>query len=154
MRRRLWKHAWLLVTVATFAVLAFHPIPECFDCDSPNPWGRDDQAYERDSGLLAGWLISVSFLSGIFRLRRGWLVPLGVVAAHVCTQPFGGVPISSVINDTAPELVVLGLAIGFSALACGRLVAALVTKMLPTLAPVSARRADGSQNGRRHRTPR
>jgi hypothetical protein len=35
----------LWVFLVTLAVLAIHPIPECFDCEFPNPWGRDDHAY-------------------------------------------------------------------------------------------------------------
>src|SRR4030095_529288 len=40
--RLLRQSAAILIGVLTLIVLSIHPIPECVDCEYPNPWRRND----------------------------------------------------------------------------------------------------------------
>lgn len=118
------------VFVLTFTVLAIHPVPECVDCEYPNPWGRSDVAYGFGAGVLAAWLIVVSFAAGVWGPRRNWLVPVCIVAAHLATQPIGGVPFWSLWSNESPVILGLGLAVGLVSLAAGGLARAGVGRLL------------------------
>lgn len=108
---------WVLLL--TFAVLALNPIPECFHCEFPNAWGRDDAAYIRDSNFLAIWLLGASFLSGSAGIRLSGLVPLGILFAHVATQPIGGVALWSVWSNEGPAIILFGAPYAMASLLAG-----------------------------------
>jgi hypothetical protein len=112
----------LWIFLVTFVILALHPIPECVACEYRNPWGRSDTMYYRDSIILDAWLVLASFGAGVLRVRRGWLVPVLIVAAHLLTQPIGGVTITSLWLNEGPMILVLGLGVGAASLALGYLV--------------------------------
>jgi hypothetical protein len=85
----------ILIGALKAVVLTIHAIPECVDCEDPNPWGRNDAVYLRDSNLLDFWLILASFYAALNSLKRSWLVPLGIVFAPAATQFGGGVTSAS-----------------------------------------------------------
>lgn len=79
------------VFLITLAVLAVHPIPECFDCEFPNAWGRDDRVYYASARLFDAWFVLASVAAGFVSLQRNWMVPFGITLADLVTQPLGGV---------------------------------------------------------------
>jgi hypothetical protein len=127
--RRLYKNPVLWVFVATLLVLAIHPIPECFACEFPHPWGRNDIAYVRASIILDVWLIGASFAAGLGSLRKYWLVPIAIVLADVITQPIGGVALWSLWSNEGPLILGLGGLIGVAAMLLGALVRLMLDKL-------------------------
>lgn len=131
---RVWGKGWrdnlaLWIPVLTFAVLAINPVPECVHCEEwPNPWGRDDVAYMRDSTLLNVWFIGASCAVGLFGLKWSWLAPVGILAAHVVTQPIGGVSLSSLSHNEAPVIMLLGIPVGYASLGLGWLTRLVVNR--------------------------
>jgi hypothetical protein len=121
MGRLLRQSAAILIGVLTLIVLTIHPIPECVDCEYPNPWGRNDAVYLRDSNLLDLWLILASFYAGLSSLKRSWLVPLGIVFAHAATQFRGGVTWASFSGNEGPVILIMGLFVGGFSLMAGHL---------------------------------
>jgi len=119
----------LWVFVATFLALAMHPIPECFACEFPRPWGRDDVAYAHASVILEVWLIGASFAAGLSSLRKYWLVPIAIVLADLITQPIGGVALWSLLSNEGPLILVLGGLIGAAAFLLGGLVRLILNKL-------------------------
>ncbi len=108
------------VSLLTFAVLAVHPLPWCFDCDF-DPWGHGDVVYVWDSTLLGVWLIVASFAAGALNLKWRWVVPVGIVAAHLATQTIGGASLASLFHNEGPLILVLGLPVGLASLMLGDL---------------------------------
>jgi hypothetical protein len=109
----------LWVFVITLAALAAHPIPECFDCEFPNAWGRNDNAYYISAYLLDAWFVIASAAAGFISVKRNWLVPLGITAAHLFTQPLGGVALWSLKANEGPLIVIVGLIAGMVCLVFG-----------------------------------
>jgi hypothetical protein len=103
----------------TFLALAIHPVPECVACEYANPWGRSDSNYDRDSNILAGWLIVASFVAGFWSLDENWLVPIAIVLAHLATQPLGGVALWSLWRNEGPIILLLSLTTGGISLLAG-----------------------------------
>lgn len=124
---KLFTSAALWVFVLTFVVLAIHPIPECFACEYPHPWGRDQST--RDWTLLAAWLIVASFLAGSWGIKKNWPVPISIVMAHLMTQPIGGVALWSLLSNEGPMILALGLPTGGASLLLGCLVRRVVGQM-------------------------
>lgn len=112
----------LWVFLATFIVLAIHPIPECVACEYSRPWGRNDAMYNQASTLLAAWLIVASFLAGFWSVRKNWLVPVSIVIAHLATQPISGVALWSLWSNEGPMILLLGTLTGAASLFIGSLV--------------------------------
>lgn len=96
----------------TLATLSVFPIPECFACEGPNPWGRNDADYVRNSGVLQVWFLVTSVVSGFISVRRNWAVPLAITAGHILTQPLGGVSREALLGTEGPGLLILGLLAG------------------------------------------
>jgi hypothetical protein len=119
--RLLRQNAAILIAVLTLIVLTIHPIPECVDCEFPTPWGRNDVVYDRDSNLLALWLILASFLASLCTFKWSWFVPLGIVLAHAVTQLRGGVPWWSLSGNEGPIILIVGLVVGSSSFMLGHL---------------------------------
>jgi hypothetical protein len=117
--KRIRANAALWIFLGTFIALALHPIPECVACEYPNPWGRNDAAYARDSAIFVVWLLSTSFVAGAFRIKRSWLVPVSIVVADLGTQPIGGVAVSSLLRNEGPMILLFGLVAGGTSLGLG-----------------------------------
>ena len=92
------SHAAIVAPVVTLVALTIHPIPWCFDCEFPNPWGHVDTTNGWDMVVLAWWLVIASALAGFLAIRRSCLVPIGIVLAHLATQRVGGVEWPSLWN--------------------------------------------------------
>ena len=121
-RHGLYKSPVLWVFVATLAVLAIHPIPECIACEYARPWGRNDAAYAHASVILNVWLVVASLTAGFCSLRKYWLVPIAIVVAHLITQPIGGVALWSLWSNEGPMIVLFGSAVGLSSLLTGAVI--------------------------------
>ncbi len=118
---RLFRSPVLWVFLVTVTALAIHPIPECFDCEGPNPWGRNDVAYRNAAHIFTVWLLGVSVIAGFCSMRKYWLVALSVVLADLITQPLGGVPLWSLRSNEGPVIAVLGCTAGAASLLFGSL---------------------------------
>lgn len=116
-------HGSVAVSVATLIALSIHPTPWCIDCEFPNPW-----SHISDGGdvVLTVWLLIAPFLAGLFALRRGWLVPVGMVLALLITQPLGGVAWWSLRENEGPFILILGLPTCAACFAFGQLVRSAV----------------------------
>ncbi len=60
--------------------------------------GRNDADYRRISQLLGVWFLVTSIVAGFISVRRNWAVPLVITAAHILTQPLGGVSREALLN--------------------------------------------------------
>ena len=120
--KKLVAFAPLWVFVATFAVLVIHPVPECFNCEFPNPWGRDDAAYRVAVNILDAWLVGASAVAGFVSIRRNWLVPVAIMLADLLTQHVGGVPLWSLTQNEGPIIVIAFVVLGTGSLAAGWIV--------------------------------
>jgi hypothetical protein len=109
----------LWIFLLTLVILAIHPLPECFDCESPRPWGRDDTAYHHGVAILEAWFILASITAGFCSVRKYWLVPLLIVAADLVTQPLGGVALWSLWNNEGPVILLIGCVMGALCLLAG-----------------------------------
>jgi hypothetical protein len=107
------------IPLLTFAVLAFHPLPACIDCEVDHFWGSRDIASPRDYDLFVVWFLSVSFAAGAFWFRKMWLLPLGLTLADLGTQHLGGVAWWSLRENEGPVILFAGLFFGYAALAIG-----------------------------------
>lgn len=113
------RHGSVLIAISTLIVLISNPIPACFDCEPPYAWGHDVAIVGRDATILMVWLLGTSFLAGLLRWKRKWLVPVGIAIADVATQHLGGVAWWSVRENEGPALLIMGLACGFFSLTLG-----------------------------------
>ena len=127
---KLYRSPVLWVFLVTITVLAIHPIPECFDCEFPNPWGRDDLAYHRAVAILDGWFVLASITAGFCSIRKYWPVPLLIVVADLVTQPLGGVARWSLWNNEGPVMLLIGCVIGAICLSAGVLFRLLVDRLV------------------------
>lgn len=128
--RRLYKSPVLWVFVATLAVLAIHPIPECIACEHPHPWGRNDVAYHHAAAVLDIWFVVASIAAGFGSARKYWLVPVSIVLAHLMTQPLGGVPLWSLWSNEGPMIVIIGCVAGVGGLLMGALIRRVADRIL------------------------
>ena len=127
-KRRLKLFLVPMIILVTVVALSLFPIADCFDCEGPHPWGRDDVAYQVRSEIFDIWLLGVSFLVGVFRLRFGWIVPLAIVVANCITEPLGGVGLWSLIKNEGPVILIMGGLFGLIAFGAGRLVSEFVVR--------------------------
>jgi hypothetical protein len=116
---KVFRSPVLWVFVVTLVVLAIHPLPECFDCQFPRPWGRDDVAYHHSVILLDVWFVLASITAGFCSVRKYWLVPSLIVLADVITQPLGGVQLWSLWNNEGPVILLVGCVVGAICLLAG-----------------------------------
>jgi hypothetical protein len=128
MRMRVRPFLVPMIILVTVIALSLFPIADCFDCEGPNPWGRDDVAYQLRSEVFEAWLILASFLVGIFRIRFGWTVPLAIAIADCLTQPLGGVELRSLINNEGPVALIMDTLIGLVSFGVGRLLSEFVIR--------------------------
>ncbi len=73
MSSRLRPYIVPTIVLLTVLVLILFPRADCFDCDFPHPWGRDDAAYALRSEIFLAWLAGTSFFFGLYRVRGGWI---------------------------------------------------------------------------------
>jgi hypothetical protein len=79
--------------------------------------------------LSIWWLVIASMVAGLLSLKRSWIVPVGIVCAHIVTQPFGGVSGVSLREIEGPVILVLGLLLGVVCLLVGYGVRAITTEL-------------------------
>jgi len=77
------------IPLLTLALLALHPLPICFDCEGNDPWGTGYVPSDTSYDLFAIWFVSLSFAAGAFRMKKGWLLPIGLTIADLATQHLG-----------------------------------------------------------------
>jgi hypothetical protein len=117
-----------MIILVTVVALSLFPIADCIGCEGPHPWGRNDVAYQVRSEIFDIWLVGVSFLVGVFRLRFGWIVPLAIVVANCMTEPLGGVELWSLIKNEGPVILIVGGLFGLIAFGAGRLLSEFVVR--------------------------
>jgi hypothetical protein len=110
------RYASIVIVIATFIALAFFPIPSCFDCEFPNPYGLSDAVLAHRIFFFRTWSISTIFFSVFLRIKRPWLIPLGIMLADLVTQHLGGVPWWSLRVNEGPIIIFFGLTAGFTLL--------------------------------------
>jgi hypothetical protein len=107
------RYGSIIIVIATFIALAFFPKPWCFDCEFPNPYGLSDAVLEHRVLFFDIWSISVIFISVFLKIKRPWLIPLGIMLADLMTQHLGGVPWWSIRLNEGPIIIVVELIAGF-----------------------------------------
>jgi hypothetical protein len=110
------RYGSIIIVIATFIALAFFPIPSCFDCEFPNPYGLSDAILTRRVLFFDIWFISVICFSVFLRIKRPWFIPLGMMLADLMTQHLGGVPWWSLRENEGPIIILVGLIAGFALL--------------------------------------
>jgi hypothetical protein len=107
------RHASIVIVIATFIALAFFPIPSCFDCEFPNPYGLNDAILAHRGLLFEIWSICAIFFSVFLRAKMPWLIPPGIMLANLMTQHLGGVPWWSLRENEGPIIILVDLISGF-----------------------------------------
>jgi hypothetical protein len=107
------RYASIVIVIATFIALVFFPIPSCFDCEFPNPYGIDAAVFAHRQLLFEIWSISAIFISVLLRIKRPWLIPPGIMLADLITQHLGGVPWWSLRENEGPIIILVELIAGF-----------------------------------------
>jgi len=109
------RYASIVIVIATFIALAFFPIPSCFDCEGPNPYG-DAAVLAHRQFIFEIWSVSTIFFSVFLRVKRTWLIPPGIMLADLMTQHLGGVPWWSLRENEGPIIILVELIAGFTLL--------------------------------------
>jgi hypothetical protein len=128
MRSRLRAFIVPSIVLLTVLVLVRYPLADCFDCEGPHPWGRDDAAYLFRSHFFIAWLFGTSFLLGLYRVRGGWVAPLLIALGDCLTQHLGGVAWWSLLNNEGPLILLSDSFFGLIGLALGAFVNLLASK--------------------------
>jgi hypothetical protein len=116
---RLRKQGAVVISASTIVALSVCPIPLCFDCEFPNPWGH---VQARCEAPLAVWLLFAPFAAGILGLRRSWLVPVCVVLGFLATQPLGGVEWWSLRDNEGPFILMYCAPLALACFGAGHLI--------------------------------
>jgi hypothetical protein len=119
LRQWLGSHLVLVLILVTLCALVLFPIADCFDCQFPSPWGRNDAIYEIRSIVFDCWLFGASFLLGVLKKRWGWLVPIAIALIACATEPLGGVPLWSLLGNEWPEMLIFGGFVGLTSFVIG-----------------------------------
>jgi O-antigen/teichoic acid export membrane protein len=115
----LHRHLVLVLISISLCALILFPIADCFDCNGPNPWGRNDATYAIRSAFFDYWLVGSSLLAGLLRRRFGWMVPIAITVIACATQPLGGVALWSLVNNEGPVMLIYGVSIGVASFFVG-----------------------------------
>jgi hypothetical protein len=107
----------------TFVALVAVPLPFCIDCEYPNPWGHVVVSAETPVMI---WLLIAPFLAGALAVRKGWLVPVGVVLVLIATQSIGGVAWWSLRENEGPFIILFGTPVTFLCFWAGYMMRAVV----------------------------
>jgi hypothetical protein len=124
--KKYFENPALWIFLISFIVLLIRPIPECIDCEGPNPWGRNDAFYYRASAILSVWFVIASITAGFYSARKYWMVPLLIIIAHLVTQPLGGVPMWSLLNNEGPAIAIMGIMAGGCCLLIGAFIRCVI----------------------------
>ena len=124
------KGTWIvpLVVVLTILALVRFPLADCFDCEGPNPWGRNDVAYLLRSRLFMAWLAGSSILLGVYRVPFGWSAPLLIAMGDLLTEHIGGVAWWSLLNNEGPFILLFDIGFGMAGLGLGALIQVILRK--------------------------
>jgi O-antigen/teichoic acid export membrane protein len=123
------RHLVLILIAVSLCALILFPLADCFDCEGPRPWGRDDAAYAIRTAVFSHWLIGASFLAGFSRRRFGWTVPVAITLISCATEPLGGVALWSLLNNEGPVIAIFDGAIGLGAFFAGRVTRVLFNRL-------------------------
>ena len=119
--RLLPQNAAILIDVLTLIVLAIHPIPECVDCEYPNP-GVEMTRCICETPFFAGSLADPCVvLRGVELAETKLARALGIVFAHATTQFRAGVTWASFIGNEGPTILIMDLFVGGLSLMAGHL---------------------------------
>ena len=118
----------VLIGISLLALILF-PLADCFDCEGPRPWGRNDAAYAIRSIVFDYWFIGASLLAGASRRRFGWTVPIAITLIACATEPLGGVAIWSLLSNEGPVMVVFGGSLGMASFVVGLLARVTVDRL-------------------------
>ena len=88
----------VLISISLCALILF-PLADCFDCEGPNPWGRNDAAYAIRSTMFDYLLVGSSLLAGFSRRRFGWTVPIAITVIACAIEPLAGVELWSLVRN-------------------------------------------------------
>ncbi len=133
--RKLLKNPALWVFLITIVLLSIHPLAECFDCEGPNPWGRNDLFYYRAIYVFDAWFLITSIASGFCSIRKYWIVPFSLTFAYLVTQPLGGVPMWSLRANEGPVIVIAGVLVGVASLLAGVVIRVVFNLFRPLAHP-------------------
>jgi hypothetical protein len=126
----------LVLVAISFCALILFPLADCFDCDGPHPWGRNDAAYLTRSMVFDYWLAGASLLAGFTRRRFGWLVPVAITLIACVTEPLAGVAFWSLLNNEGPVMLIYGGSLGLASFCVGLIARILMDRLrkqhLPT----------------------
>jgi hypothetical protein len=110
--------ALYLIAFGTLWLVRF-PLADCFDCEGPGAWGRNDHVYAERSLAFEIIFVLSSFVAGLFQIRLGWLVPIALSIADVLTMRLAGAEWWSIRNNEGPIAFIFDLLIGAVFLASG-----------------------------------
>ena len=118
----------VLIGISLLALILF-PLADCFDCEGPRPWGRNDAVYATRSMVFDYWLVGASLLAGASRRRFGWTVPVAITVIACATEPLGGVAIRSLFSNEGPVMLIFGGSLGIAAFVAGLLASVTVDRL-------------------------
>jgi len=113
------RHLALVLIAVSFCALILFPLADCFDCEGPQPWGRNDGSYATRSMVFDYWLVGASLLAGLSRHRFGWTVPVAITLIARATEPLGGVAMWSLLHNEGPIILIFGGALGLASFFAG-----------------------------------
>jgi hypothetical protein len=122
-------HLVLVLIAISFCALILFPLADCFDCDYPHPWGRNDAAYAIRSMAFDCWLVGGSLLAGFSRRRFAWLVPVAITLIACATEPLGGVAFWSLVNNEGPIMLIFGGSLGLASFCVGLMARVLMDRL-------------------------
>jgi hypothetical protein len=125
-KSNLIQYGAAMLSVITIVALIVCPLPFCIDCEYPSPW---DHVSVKGEIAVWYWLLIAPFLAGAFPIKKGWLVPFGVVIALIATQPLGGVALWSLRENEGPFILLLGLPVTAVCFGVGRMTRSIATSV-------------------------
>jgi hypothetical protein len=125
----LGRHLVLVLIAISLCALIMFPLADCFDCDYPHPWGRNDAAYAIRSIVFDYWLAGASVLAAFSRHRFGWIVPIAITLIACATEPLGGVAFWSLLNNEGPAMLLFGGSLGLASFCIGLMVRVLMDRL-------------------------
>ena len=127
--RYLRRHLVLVLIAISFCGLVLFPLANCFDCEGPHPWGRNDEAYATRSMVFDYWLAGASLVAGLSRRRFGWMVPIAIVSIACATEPLAGVALWSLLNNEGPVMLIFDGSLGLGSFCAGLIARALIDRL-------------------------
>jgi len=125
----LHRHLVLVLISISLCALILFPLADCFHCEYPNPWGRNDAAYATRSMVFDYCLAGASLLAGFSRRRFGWTVPIAITLIACVTQPLGGVALWSLLQNEGPVMLIFGGSLGLGSFCVGITARVLIDRL-------------------------